>query len=684
MGKVYKAYRADDPQGLLAVKLMRPEIAGEPDLVSRFLQEARLLRSIDHENVVRILDLVAEGDDLAIVMEYVPDGDLRQAVTLPAPAGFATDIVGQVAEGLAAIHAVGITHRDLKPENILIEWDPEGALRPRVTDFGMSRHVDTVPSGRTGIVGTTAYLSPEVAAGEPAGNSADVYALGVIYLELCTGRRHPSWTGRESGRGETAVPGAESLPEDLRALLSDMVSKYPEDRPTAEEVADRCWMLPFSPEDLVPLPIISSPGRQDTLSPENSPPTRHALGDLNSDPVTEEDVDEPGRSDPGEVQETLLRVPREDESIGNMDTLTSIPAGPAEEAGIDADPAEAGLDSVDEDGDTEVVLDDPVEPVRALPRTGGQQLPLAGQPHTEQLGVEHIQAEHIQAEQPRTRSAARALASTSLTTAGNGSGKGRRRRFRRMSALWRPALILAFILGIVVPTTLAMRSEVPEETGVAPSVTAVPGTDSLDGTATPTPTATQAPPVPSLAVYEPTSNPVVDFNRRAPLRISGVDAGSGQVASITVLYSGASKQVTPKESVSTYTTTVAELTNGKTYSFTVRVCNTDDMCSTSTEVTHTPYTTPTLQAPVLVARDNDHMSLSWQALSLHGHPGTWTCRISTDSTFPDINAPQNREVDVTGGSLMWDPRTGGEYTVTETCTHESMTVRASSERVRVM
>jgi hypothetical protein len=657
MGKVYKAQDTNDPQATLAAKLMRPEILGNQDLVSRFLQEARLLRSIDHKNVVRILDLVAEGESLGIIMEYVADGDLRRTVTVPAPVGLVTDIVGQVAEGLAAIHEAGITHRDLKPENILVERDAQGMLRPRVTDFGMSRHADSVPTGRTGIVGTTAYLAPETAAGALAGPASDVYALGVILLELCTGRRSPSAAGVASDPGQVAAAGSAvgALPEQVQTLLADMLAHRPEDRPSAARVAERCGRLRIPDED----PGIAPDAGAGRIVPGD------AFGD---------EVDQ---AVGGGAEAPSPQGLRDDEVFGNQDTLTLIPmpspagAGPATTAGERDETPGAGTvhngGASDEEG---IHAEAEAEATSFL--WADDQEPSA-------------------TSETRTRAELRASAARTQVGAGSGQERRPRRQKRQWPAFGRPALIVALFLGVVLPSVLAMRSKVLDGAGAmtAPGTSSSAETmtpsDSSSGNPTVSASATETPQLPLtpfLEVYEPTSRPMKDFDRKAPLRISGVEAGSGDVASITVRYAGGSKKVTPKKGDSTYTVTVGGLTNGKTYTFSVRVCNTDELCATSASVTHMPYTAPTLQAPELVALDHEHMMFTWHALSQNGHPETWTCRISTESTLFDPWAPQDQEVSSSGGSLVWRPHPGSVYTVTEFCRYESLTVRASSAQVQ--
>lgn len=251
MGEVRLARTDNDGDKPVAVKLLRPELAEDIDLVSRFLQEARLLRTVENPHVVRVLDLVAEGNRLAIVMEYVSGGDLRRAVPPPSPEPFVRDIFLQIADGLAAIHAAGVVHRDLKPENVLVEGDP---YRARVTDFGISHHAGARPSGREDMVGTAAYLSPECVNGQTVGPEADIYALGVMAYEMIAGTR--PFTGDDhaviKAHLEETVPRPASMSDPWWELVSRMLAKEPGRRPRASEVARTLGGLPGTPRDAVP------------------------------------------------------------------------------------------------------------------------------------------------------------------------------------------------------------------------------------------------------------------------------------------------------------------------------------------------------------------------------------------------------------------------------------------------
>jgi Protein kinase domain len=249
MGEVYRA-RVEPiapvagaeavPAGDVAVKVLREDLTADPDHVTRFLREGRLLRSVDHPNVVRIRDLVAEGSTLAIVMDLMEGGDLRQVMTGPCAEGLAARIVAAVAEGLAAVHAAGIVHRDLKPGNVLVECGPDRLARPRISDFGISR-LDTGGTAVTlGTLGTIGYMAPELVHGERAMFASDVYALGVLLYELCTG--YPPFRGEHEmavirAHVQDPVPRPADMSLGMWRLVESMLAKSPSVRPSAREVA---------------------------------------------------------------------------------------------------------------------------------------------------------------------------------------------------------------------------------------------------------------------------------------------------------------------------------------------------------------------------------------------------------------------------------------------------------------
>jgi len=185
MGAVYKATDRELDR-TVAVKIIRGELADNPDILQRFKQELILARLVTHRNVIRIFDIGAAGDIKFITMDFVDGRDLKSVLTeqRKLPAGKACDIVRQVCLGLEAAHVEGVVHRDLKPQNIML--DSQG--RVYLMDFGLARSMELVGMTRTGaLLGTPAYMSPEQAKGEKVDARTDLFSLGVIFYELVTG-----------------------------------------------------------------------------------------------------------------------------------------------------------------------------------------------------------------------------------------------------------------------------------------------------------------------------------------------------------------------------------------------------------------------------------------------------------------------------------------------------------------
>ncbi|HON76344.1 MAG TPA: protein kinase, partial [Dermatophilaceae bacterium] len=181
----------------VALKIMRSGLAADPEFVERFRQEARSAARLSHPGLVAMFDQGRDGDDMFLVMEFVPGRTLRQLVTDEAPVGPgpALDIIDRVLDALAAAHRAGMVHRDVKPENVIVRHD--GSLK--VADFGLTRAVAAATTGgQPGVLlGTVSYLSPEQVEHGSADARSDVYACGLILYELLTGRK--------AFDGETAI-----------------------------------------------------------------------------------------------------------------------------------------------------------------------------------------------------------------------------------------------------------------------------------------------------------------------------------------------------------------------------------------------------------------------------------------------------------------------------------------------
>lgn len=185
MGSVYKA-RDIELDRIVALKLIRPDLASHPEILRRFKQELILAREVTHRNVIRIFDLGQAEGLRFITMEYVEGRDLRAVLHEKgklAPAE-AVPLVLQICSALEAAHEAGVVHRDLKPQNILV--DTQG--RVYVMDFGIAHSLEMPGMTQTGaLMGTPEYMSPEQAKGEKVDARSDLFALGIIFYELLTG-----------------------------------------------------------------------------------------------------------------------------------------------------------------------------------------------------------------------------------------------------------------------------------------------------------------------------------------------------------------------------------------------------------------------------------------------------------------------------------------------------------------
>lgn len=238
-GTVYRVLRRRD-SAVLAAKLLRSDLAEDHETVFRLLAERATLTRLAHPNLVKVHDLVAEGSDLAIIMDYVDGADLRQLLTSRRlTAAEALHLLGQIGAALAAVHAAGVVHRDLKPENILITG---GGAQPTalLTDFGLARVVDRPTMTRQSqVLGTPAYLAPEQLTGRQLTSACDIYAFGVTAYELLAGHR----PFRADSPAALMRAHLEELPQRpvaisdrAWALLRTCLAKDPAQRPAAPQL----------------------------------------------------------------------------------------------------------------------------------------------------------------------------------------------------------------------------------------------------------------------------------------------------------------------------------------------------------------------------------------------------------------------------------------------------------------
>jgi tetratricopeptide (TPR) repeat protein len=242
MGAVYEA-KDLELERKVAIKVIRDELASEPEVLRRFKQELITARQVSHRNVVRIFDLGESEGTKFITMEFVEGVDLcsllqeRGAFSLQE----AVDVLRQACAGVEAAHAEGVIHRDLKPANIMLSENG----RVHVMDFGIARSAGSVGMTQTGaVLGTLEYMAPEQAKGEATDQRSDVYALGLIFYELLTGAQAfqadtPFGSLYQRTQGLPPDPDREkvTVPLALKAVLFRMLQVDPAKRyQTAAEV----------------------------------------------------------------------------------------------------------------------------------------------------------------------------------------------------------------------------------------------------------------------------------------------------------------------------------------------------------------------------------------------------------------------------------------------------------------
>ncbi|MGV9346388.1 protein kinase domain-containing protein [Streptomyces spiralis] len=230
------------PGETVAIKVLKEELANDADVVMRFLRERSVLLRLTHPNIVRVRDLVVEGDLLALVMDLVDGPDLHRYLRENGPLTpvAAALLTAQIADALAASHADGVVHRDLKPANVLLKQDG-GEMHPMLTDFGIARLADSPGLTRTHeFVGTPAYVAPESAEGRPQTSAVDIYGAGILLYELVTGR--PPFGGGSAlevlHQHLSAEPRRPStVPDPLWTVIERCLRKNPDERPSAVNLA---------------------------------------------------------------------------------------------------------------------------------------------------------------------------------------------------------------------------------------------------------------------------------------------------------------------------------------------------------------------------------------------------------------------------------------------------------------
>ena len=262
MGAVYKA-RDVELDRTVALKLIRPELARNPEILRRFKQELILARQVTHKNVIRIFDLGQYAGIKFITMDYV-EGQSLQQLRLERekfPPEQAARIMLQICRALEAAHSEGVIHRDLKPQNIML--DSSG--RVYVMDFGIARSAYLPGMTQTGVlIGTPEYMSPEQARGEKLTERSDLFSLGVIFYELLTGKSpYPAdaplgtlWK-RLQEKPKSPMDVDPTIPKPLSDIVMKALELDPDVRwASAREIAQQLeiWLGPSAEGSTIFLP----------------------------------------------------------------------------------------------------------------------------------------------------------------------------------------------------------------------------------------------------------------------------------------------------------------------------------------------------------------------------------------------------------------------------------------------
>lgn len=268
MGRVFLGRSAGGRP--VAVKVIRTELAGDPEFRVRFGREVAAARKVNGLYTALVVDADTDGPVPWLATAYVPGPSLAQQVAEhgPLPAEAVVTLAAGLAEGLAAIHAAGVVHRDLKPSNVLLAADG-----PRVIDFGISRAAEATSLTHTGfVIGSPGFMSPEQARGTEVGPPSDIFNLGAVLAYAATG-------SGPFGDGSTAAlvyrvvhepPSLDHLPDMIRPLAERCLTKDPALRPTASELLLQANTAPPEPGWL-PRPVFTAYEEPHTVTAASQP-----------------------------------------------------------------------------------------------------------------------------------------------------------------------------------------------------------------------------------------------------------------------------------------------------------------------------------------------------------------------------------------------------------------------------
>ncbi|NKY41362.1 protein kinase domain-containing protein, partial [Cellulomonas septica] len=224
----------------VALKVMHPHLAegtSGADFVARFRREARTAARLTHPGLVGVFDQGLDGETSYLTMEYVDGSNLRRRIAEQGAltVGETLRVTEAVLDALAAAHRVGLVHRDIKPENVLLASDD----RVKLADFGLARAVTEVTSTTTGtVLGTVAYLAPELVVRGASDARTDVYACGILLYEMLVGAQPftgetPIQVAFQHVNNDIPAPSdaVSWLPAEVDELVGALAARSPDDRP---------------------------------------------------------------------------------------------------------------------------------------------------------------------------------------------------------------------------------------------------------------------------------------------------------------------------------------------------------------------------------------------------------------------------------------------------------------------
>ncbi len=510
-----------------------PGFAARRDVRSRLVRAAKIFPALDHPALVRVIEVRADGPAQGVVTEVAPGLPLLQALPGAVPIGVALGVLGQVAEGLHMLHAAGVVHGAVTPERVLCAPRPDGTWQVKLDDIALTWL--TAP----GVIGAAEPFplvdwctAPEVLRGARPGPAADVYALGSMTQALCTGV--PVTLASEQASARAAALRATGMPGPLVELVAALTDPRPQGRPDAATTVD--WMRDVATEvgHLGPFPPAGRTGAAlAAMTPPGAP--RGVVVPADIAPTGVAPIDGASGAEPGaEIDPPPAPLP-----VPAPRTHRAVRLGPV----LGTLVAAAVLAPL-----VTIVLGRAPSTETALGPTSWPSTPAA------------TPSQVVGAPSP-SRSAASVIDFGRPT---GGATKG-------------PVTATG-------PTAIGPTATGPTATGPAPSRSSTLSTGSrTPPPPTPTPTASPTPSGPAPTV---SSLSATDTGRgRVRLVAEGVSARAGTIASVT-FSDGSTQDAAAPSGDGSYRTTLRDLVVGRSYDFSVQVCNSIGRC-TSTSIQHT-------------------------------------------------------------------------------------------------